>query len=313
MFTTIAKLVKKGAHTLFPSLKKNALLDQIKLLRSRLNEKSIPAYEEAYSLFGGKAFKSPQLHAMDKRIKESLGNTVQGYSTRHNMVLAILLLLRNSQKFVDSTSKYADKIFGVTEPMGALKLRQAYILSMVNTASFAEKFSRQLLNYIYAKEMVAISGSTEYDLVKGHELIIEKNFERFVHALRVMNRSETDISKALESLSEYADSDEQSIQALMSTQSISAYDPLRLGYMTDYSPFYILGMWEAEVRAWFVNQLQDEIELLTRRRIRLEQLYANQNDAYADKEIDAIQQRLDDSQVKMDEYERKYGFNEVKR
>jgi capsule polysaccharide export protein KpsE/RkpR len=48
--------------------------------------------------------------------------------------------------------------------------------------------------------------------------------------------------------------------------------------------------------------------LLTRRRIRLEQLYEGKNDAFADKEIDAIQRRIDDSQADMDDYRRRYGI-----
>lgn len=308
MFSTIAKIAGKIGNAIFPTLKKQNLIEQINKTKSNLNEKTIPAYREAYALFTGKAFKDKQLQSMDKQVKSQLTMVVKNYDSRQNMVYAILALLEKSSVFMDAIARNADKLFASSEATGTLKLRQAYIVSLVNNAAFAERYARMLLNYIYSKEMCAISGSDEYKLVIANEKKVLEQFDQFLGSIRAMARTESELSKSIERISEYASSDPDSVDAMLATQSMSNVDPLALGYITDYSPFYIIGMWEAEVRAWFVRETEDEIELLTRRRIRLEQLYEGKNDAFADKEIDAIQRRLDDSQADMDDYRRRYGF-----
>lgn len=308
MFDTIRKLAGKMGNAVFPIMKKNALIEQINKVRSSMVEKTIPAYKDAYSIFTGKSFKDKDLQAMDKSVRSTLVSSVHGYDSRQNMIYALLSLLEKSAPFMDAISKNADKLFNPTEATTALKLRQAYVIALVNNASFADKFARMLLNYIYSKEMCAIAGSAEYKLVQANEKKIKDGFDQFLNSIRVMNRGDAEVAKSIERISEYASADGDSIDAMMATQSMAEIDPMALGYITDYSPFYILGMWEAEVRAWFVRQTEDEIELLTRRRIRLEQLYEGKNDAFADKEIDAIQRRIDDSQADMDDYRRRYGI-----
>ena len=308
MFNTIKAIVGGLGNALFPALKKSALLDQIESVNSRLSTKTIPAYNEAYSVLGGKKFKDTVLQKMDANVRSSLGSSVHGYNSQQNMIYGILSVLKNAQSFITAVHAQADKIFASSNPTGALKLRQAYIITMVNSASFADQYARMLLNYIYSREMCAVSGSDEYKLVNAYDKKITEGFDRFISAIRSMNRPAGDVSKHLERISEYATADDQSLDAMLATQSMNDIDPMRLGYLTDFSPFYILGMWEAEIRAWFVRQTEDELELLTRRRIRLEQLYAGQNDAFADKEIDAIQRRIDDAQADMDDYKRRYKF-----
>jgi hypothetical protein len=308
LFDTIRKIAGKLGNAVFPTLKKSALIEQINKVRNSLSDKTIPAYKDAYSIFDGKQFKDKELQSMDKAVKTSLSSSVNGFDHKQNMIYGILKLLEKSSNFIDAVSRNADKLFNSTEATTSLKLRQAYIISLVNNASFADKYARMLLNFIYSKEMCAISGSNEYKLVQANEKKILEDFDKFLNSIRVMNRSESDLNKSIDRISEYANADGDSVDAMIATQSMSEIDPLSLGYITDYSPFYIIGMWEAEIRAWFVRTTEDEIELLTRRRIRLEQLYEGKNDAFADKEIDAIQRRIDDSQADMDDYRRRYGI-----
>ncbi len=308
MFDTIAKIAGKIGNAVFPTLKKQKLIEQINKTKNNMNDKTIPAYREAYTLFTGKAFKDKQLQSMDKAVKAQLGAAIRGYDSRQNMIFAILALLEKNSVFIDAISRNAEKIFASTEATATLKLRQAYIVSLVNNAAFADKYARQLLNFIYSKEMCAIAGTDEYKLVFANEDKVIKGFDQFLGSIRAMARTDKELAGSIDRISEYAKADADSIDAMVATQSMSDIDPLSLGYITDYSPFYILGMWEAEIRAWFVRETEDEIELLTRRRIRLEQIYEGKNDAFADKEIDAIQRRLDDNQADMDDYRRRYGF-----
>lgn len=308
MFDIIKKIAGTVGNAMFPTLKKSSLIEQIKKTKSDLSDKTIPAYKDAYELFSGKQFKDKQLQSMDKSVKEQFSSSIRGYDTRQNMIFAILQLMEKANTFMDAVSRNADKLFNSSEATTTLKLRQAYIISLVNNASFADKYARMLLNYIYSREMCAISGSDEYKLVHANEKKVLDGFGQFLGSIKAMSRTEQDLGKSIDRISEYASADSESVDAMLATQSMSEIDPLALGYITDYSPFYILGMWEAEVRAWFVRETEDQIEVLTRRRIRLEQIYEGKNDAFADKEIDAIQRRLDDYQADMDDYRRRYGF-----
>lgn len=308
LFATISKIASTAFLKLFPVLKKTQLKEQVSSVREKLNSKNIPAYQEAANLLGNRHFKSKELQVMDKQVREALSRTVKGFDSRVNMVYAIKTILEGSNEFLNALSSSVDKLFADANPTGSLKLRQAYMITLVNNAAFVRKYSMMLLNYIYACEMNAVASSDEYSLVRAYKDKVEKDFNSFLRSIQILNIKSSELAKSLERISEYAEADNDSLQAIVATQPMSDLDPLKLGYLTSLSPFYIIGMWEAEIRAWFVRETEDEIELLTRRRIRLEQLYEGKNDALADKEIDLIQRRIDSNQADMDDYKRRYGF-----
>jgi hypothetical protein len=293
--------IKKAITSILPTYKKTQILDTIEKSLDELQNVTIPSYEAANEIFTGQKFKSSEIKAMQARF--DLNRLGSGSA---NMVTTILAILNNAKGFAITLSKYVGKVISSEEASVSMNLRKATVLRLVIMVEFANRYARRLLNYIYTCELDSETKTTDYALNKANTELITKEFNNFTTALRVLNRKPDLLAKDLEGLSE-ANVDELSDQTLAATANVKSIDPLLISGFTEYNPFYIFGMVVAQYQANKFNSVEDEKKMLELRYLRLTQARAGDASASTDREMEILQERIDNCTRKWLNLKEEYG------
>lgn len=289
--------------SLFPTFKRDDVIDAAIGTRKSMMEHSIQAYETAVQVWAGNSFTSKEAKALEKQFRSETGTP-----GRQNMFTGILLAMQNSLKVLDLVVQKGKALYQENEASAGLSFQKATILRVITVADFANKYSMDLLNYIYVCESKSAGGDPEDGISKAEENAIMAQFSDFCTAINVLKVDMSSLEKALNDLPDAVVSEmsERTFVATLGTKKIDALNMRE--FSVRKNPFYIFGMMTAENQEKKYKAKKEMLELLQLRLIQLQKLRDKKKDASLDKEIAYYQSRVTGLNHELEKMNKEYGL-----
>lgn len=290
--------------SLFPTFKRDDVLDAAIGTRKSIMEHSLTAYESADQVWGKTPFTSKEIKGLEKQYKSEVG-----ISTRQSMIGDILFALQNSLKVLDYVVQKGKVIYADNEASAGLTFQKATILRVVSVSDFVNKYSLDLLNYIYVCETKDTdAGKDTEGISKAEEEMVISQFMDFCVAIRVLKVNMESLEKALAELPDATVSD-MTEKTFISTMGAKKIDPLNLrGFSVRKNPFFIFGMLEAEKQEKKYKAKKEMLELIQLRLMNLQKIRDKKQDASLDKEIEYYQSRVTGLNHEIEKMNKEYGL-----
>lgn len=290
--------------SLFPTFKRDDILDAAIGTRKSIMEHSLTAYESADQVWGKNSFTSKEIKGLEKQYKSEVG-----ISTRQSMIGDILFALQNSLKVLDYVVQKGKVIYSDNEASAGLTFQKATILRVVSVSDFVNKYSLDLLNYIYVCETKdTAAGKDTEGISKAEEEMVISQFMDFCVAIRVLKVNMESLEKALAELPDATVSD-MTEKTFISTMGAKKIDPLNLrGFSVRKNPFFIFGMLEAEKQEKKYKAKKEMLELIQLRLMNLQKIRDKKQDASLDKEIEYYQSRVTSLNHEIEKMNKEYGL-----
>ena len=290
--------------SLFPTFKRDDILDAAIGTRKSIMEHSLTAYESADQVWGKTPFTSKEIKGLEKQYKSEVG-----ISTRQSMIGDILFALQNSLKVLDYVVQKGKVIYSDNEASAGLTFQKATILRVVSASDFVNKYSLDLLNYIYVCETKDTdAGKDTEGISKAEEEMVISQFMDFCVAIRVLKVNMESLEKSLAELPDATVSD-MTEKTFISTMGAKKIDPLNLrGFSVRKNPFFIFGMLEAEKQEKKYKAKKEMLELIQLRLMNLQKIRDKKQDASLDKEIEYYQSRVTGLNHEIEKMNKEYGL-----
>lgn len=291
--------------SLFPTFKRDDILDAAIGTRKSIMEHSLTAYQSADDVWDKNAFSSKEVKALEKQYKSEVG-----ISARQSMIGDILFALQNSLKVLDYVVQKGKVIYSDNEASAGLTFQKATILRVVSVSDFVNKYSLDLLNYIYYYETLRYTdaGADTVGISKAEEDMVTSQFMDFCVAIRVLKVNMESLEKALAELPDATVSD-MTEKTFISTMGAKKIDPLNLrGFSVRKNPFFIFGMLEAEKQEKKYKAKKEMLELIQLRLLNLQKIRDKKQDASLDKEIEYYQSRVTGLNHEIEKMNKEYGL-----
>lgn len=279
--------------SLLPNFGRNRLQEDLRIIRTELENTTIPTYKEAEKVFGNSS-KVASLAKLEKVFKSTVK---EANRNSPGIVREIRAHLESMKNTLDKFDHLIDSEFDNTIISDGLTLRKAHIVRLLELASFISRFSLRFLNYVYIKESEALDIQNRYTdlgLSPGEIKLIENNFYEYCLALNVFGVDDEKIEKALKNIPDILVN--QDGQAALAALNITKSDPLGTfvnmqGFAAN--PIYHIGLLVAEYQSNRYKEMRELKTVLELRLLQLEKIRNNNPDAALDKEIKVIQGRVD--------------------
>lgn len=290
--------------SLFPTFKRDEIIDAAIGTRKSLMEHSLQAYQSADQIWGQTPFISKQAKELEKQYRSEVGLT-----GKQTMVASISLALQNSLKILDLVVQKGKVIYSDNEASAGLTFQKATILRIISISDFANKYSLDLLNYIYACEAQSTKdGGSVEGISKAEESIILSQFSDFCTAINVMKVDMSSLEKALNELPD-AVVTELTERTFVSTIGTKKLDPLNVrNFSVRNNPLYSFGLMIAERQEKKYKAKKEMLELVQLRLIQLQKLRDKKPDASLDKEIAYYQSRVTSLNHEIEKMNKNYGL-----
>lgn len=290
--------------SLFPTFKRDELIDGVIAIRKSVQEHSVQAYRSAVQVWGSTPFTSKEAKALEKAYRSDVG-----LSGKQSMIDSISIVLDNTLRVLDLVVQKGKAIYGETEASMGLTFQKATILRIVAVADFTNKYSLDLLNYIYTVEAKATAGGEGIDdLVKAETDALIAQFPDFCVAVNVLKVDMKSLEKALNDLPDAVVS-EMTERTFIATLGSNKLDPFQVrNFSVRKSPFYFFGMMLAEHQEKKYKAKKETVELLQLRLMHLQKLRDKTQDASLDKEINYYQDRVTSLNHELEKLNKDYGL-----
>jgi hypothetical protein len=292
--------------SLFPTFKKDKVIDSCNLTKQSIREHALPSYESASELFKSTSFQSKEM----KDYVLVYSKTVEKVSGV-DLVSSIRDILKNTLVLLDNISELSKNEFSQNEASIALTYKKSTLLRTIQAAEFANIYSRKFLNYVYVLETTQAdkSVSLKDSLLPVEVKWLEDNFLNFCLVCSILLTSKDKYNKGIKELPE-ATITELTETTLPETLGMAKLDPLNMRGLSIYwNPFYMIALARAQWQAENYKASQAELELLQLRKLNLEKLQQNQPDAKLQKQIDYMQNRVDGLNFKLKQMEEDYDIS----
>lgn len=286
---------------------KNEVQKSCDLVTDSLNAHTIPAYVGASTMFKNFKIKSKKGVGFESDFKR----LVRG---RDGMIDTILAMLENSVKTLEAISKKSETLYGDQESSLGLTFQKATYLQLVGALTFTNDFSRKFLNYLYALETAEMDRESKVEdtTTPAENAFVEEQFANYCTCVRIFSDSFDQIEKSVDALPDAVVS-EHTESNLTSSLGEKKIDPLGLRNFhtketsVKFNPFYLIGMWRAEMQIERYKTAKEELDLLQLRKLNLERMQEKKPDARLQKEIEYLSTRVSGLNYKIQKVEAKYA------
>lgn len=294
--------------TLLPRLDRDDVLNDLKITSKELTDTNMPAYNSAVTLFNVNKLTSDKNRDISNVFFRT-HSTGKGKSVIHE----VNSKLPNVKKNLDYLEKEIKVLFSRDILSEGLTAKKAILLRSAELMSFVTRYASDLLTLIYVNEGKKIGEKieTEVDgLLPITEAKITKNIASFTRALEQCGMKHEDYVALMGKIPDvYVSSNSEGV--LSSIYGFFSLDPFLLKNNVlsfDGNPIYHIGLMVVE---WQTNRIKRDIELrngLELRRMHLEALYNETADPGIEKQINVIQERIEDLDFKIKKFEESAGI-----
>lgn len=275
-------------NKLLPSFGKDRVVEDLRITRGEV-EALIPVYAEAANLLKNVHYKAKEIQALAGVFKRVVGHGSE------NMVVTISKGLVTMLSNIDTVAKIADTDLRTNVAGTGLTFRQATIVRYVDAVYLVTKYSRELLHFIYTYESAQYKANSldEKESVTPAQLTwLNKTMLDFATAFNAVTEDPKKTLAQFEAIPDLsvATTDESVVSNTIGADKI---DPMKLGFLaSNYNPIYFVRMVYAEWQVSRYKAAKMELESLQLRKMHLEKVMKNQNDAAIERQIQYLEGRI---------------------
>jgi len=302
--------ISKFLSSLIPHIKKTSILEDMRITRAEIDNIARPSWDEAARFFTSKdSIKSSEVKALSEIFYRNF-DQVQGFKNTYknkyglNMVQTVKSRFENFVKNAEDLEERLQAAFDTDVLKEGMTARKTALLRASEYFSFASRFSIDLLNYIYSKELKTMGSDESSDLIKKRSDAIEKNIAVFAVVFSFF-------SIETEEFKDYYNKVPDVFLSAMQYKHIaelfdeSTYDPVKpptlVGF--EYSPIYHIRMAISEWQAARYKSYKDKKTILELKLMNLKFASEDKKDPKLEKQIDYLQSRIDDIDFEMSKIE----------
>jgi hypothetical protein len=287
---------------LFPRLRRDIVLDDIRNTRVELVTSTLPAFTTATGLLGKWKWKSEEMQGFGASFGQLVG--------KGSMFETIEAGLKGSEATLMLVEMFVTKTYNEEISTEALTFRKASVLQFIEAVAFVSRFARKLANMALVVEAIQYAEDDEtftHALQPGEVKWISENFVSFCTMFRAVSAPVKSVEETFEAIPDIIIRNAD-FGALKETIGESKLDPFRFGFVpVQMNPFYRLGKFQAEWQVERFNEAKDELKLVQLRKLRLEKLLAKKPDAALEHEIEYMQNRVQGLNARIARMETSYA------
>lgn len=283
--------ILKYAASLLPNFKKDRLLEDARIVRTEIQNTTLPSYKQAMDVLNNKVV-SKEIKAIEKDYFRAVGST-----NTKGMVADIWFRMSQIEATAISIENLIEKDFENEIVVAGITIYKVSLIKALELISFTSRFSLRLLNYLYILETQAATGEQSYlskQLSKGEINDIHTRLGTFGRTLKSFTSSNKDFVETIRTVPDILVNEDT--EATLATFGALKIDPTGMHNLQGFSmnPIYHIGLIVAEYQS---NKYKENKELKSNLELRLMNLVSirdtGHGDAGVEKEIEMVQSRID--------------------
>lgn len=286
--------------SILPRLRKDEVLDDLRITSGEIDRLVTPAYAEAAQFFKSNKFES-------KELQEAIKTFYRNYKAERadkNIIVEINERLPNLKKNLDFITKENEDILSSDILKDGLTAKKAIIIRAAEQLSFISRYSLDFLNYVMVCETIEKGGSVERSAPSVEQKLIA-NVINFARLLAVYGKDQADFQAMFKELPDIV-INEKNYQSLAAVYNSNKLDPLEATVTSGFTsnPIYHMRLVVAEWQADRYKVYKDKKRMLELRLLQLNMLDDKNPDPKIEKEIIYIQNRIEGLEFKMAKMEK---------
>lgn len=284
-------------NSLLPRLRKDEVLEDLRVTLGELNNNVIPAFEDAERFFKESKFKSEDNTGLNTVFYRNYDLSKSGRAG--NLVLEVASKLKNVRENLECVRDMNEDALEEDIIKEGLTAKKAILVRSAEQLSFLTRYSVDLLNYVYAAEAKK-AGSEAGELLKIQITRVESNVSNFARVLSVFGAEPKAFLKFFETIPDIVVND-KTHAAIAAVYDDDKLDPFgsKIAVGFEGNPIYHFRLVVAEWQADRYKNAKDKKRMLELRLLNLKLLQENNNDPKLEQEINYIQNRIESLDYKM--------------
>lgn len=282
--------------SLLPRIRKDEVVEDLRVTLGELNNNVIPAYEDAVRFFKDAKFKSEDNTGLNGIF---FRNYTLKSSNRNNLIVEIETKLKNVRENLEMVRDMNESLLEEDVFKDGLSAKKAILVRSAEQLSFLTRYAVDLLNYVYVCETKATGGNAG-ELLKIQIQRVETNVVNFAHILSVFGEEAKAFNEFFDSMPDVVIND-KTHAAISAVYTDDKIDPIgsKIALGFEGNPIYHLRIAIAEWQANRYKAAKDKKRMLELRLLNLKMLQESSQDPKIEQEIAYIQNRIESIEFKM--------------
>lgn len=283
---------------LLPSFDRGRMLDDLSITRSEIREFTAPAYHVAVSTLHNWKIKDENIkndnQVFMRLVKKSSGNMFVTIDKEWKQVLSNLDYVEELIRKT-GTNEYS---------ASGLSYKRANIIQFLSYAAFVSKYARKYVSYVFLCETASYEGTEAMSKLTPSSIEwLRVNFVNFCTAYNALTFDTNKVIKAFDDIPELVINPDNE-KTMASIHGQSKLDPFSIGIIPIWgNPVYHIGMAIAEWQSARYKAAKEELQQIQLRKLNLERVSQGKPDARIQKELDRINERVEELEYKIDKME----------
>jgi hypothetical protein len=277
--------IEKFVSSMLPSLEKNQIRDDLRMLKEEISGITLPAYKQAVPAFKKQSFTARFTKDLDSLAKSRVHNY------KDNYIVTVERALKASLDNLTLVDEYIEKEFSADLMRDAMDYLKTNLLQYKSMMRFLAAYSRRLLLITYTLE----TNPTADDLSKGSSRDLqwlEKGRDAFLVSLNAALTNEREIKDKLEDIPNVIVSPE-TVEVTQRTVGLTKTDPFQAGLI----PFVINPIYHVRMRIaeWQVRRYElakEEMVAAELKLLMLKESRSGKKDAGLERKIEVYDDRV---------------------
>jgi hypothetical protein len=296
--------------TLSPTLKRDEVLEDVRVTLKELDTIVIPAYNTADTFFKTNRLTSPSVKELSDNFYEEFKPKGGRKSTFIGDIAEALAQLRDNIQYVYEDS---EKILETDVIAAGLTIKKAFYVRLSEYANFMTNYSIDLLNFCYYFEMQEMVGTSEANHMEVNPMTMKtvmNNMDNYARLMSAYAIKHSDFVKITEKLVDVLATTNDGV--LSGIYDKEQYDPTFVALTSGFIPYpvYHFRMMVAEYQLKRYRSNENKKRALELRLLHIKMLKEKKNDPRLEKEISYIQGRIDAFERDMAEVKESLGIND---
>lgn len=296
--------------SLSPTLKRDEVLEDVRVTLKELDTIVIPAYSTADTYFKTNRLISPSVKELSDSFYEEFKPKGGKKSTFIGDIEVALSNLRANLQYVYEDS---EKILETDVIASGLTIKKAFYVRLAEYANFMTNYAIDLLNFCYFFEMQEMVGTHEANNMEINPMTMKTvvdnidNFSRLMASYAIEHDKFVKITTKLVDV--LANTDDGILSSIYDKDQ---YDPTFVALTSGFIPYpvYHFRMMIAEYQLKRYRANENKKRALELRLLHITMLKEQKNDPRLEKEISYVQGRIDGLEKDMDDVKESLGIKD---
>lgn len=287
-------------QSLLPRLKKDEVMEDLRVTESELVNAVMPVYEDGAKFFAKEKFKSEAAKDLSMVFYRNYSLAKAGKAA--TLVNEIESRLKNVRSNIQLIVEANEALLEADMIKDGLTAKKTILIRCSEQLSFVTRYAIDLLNYIYVVETREL-GKGDPDsthLVPAIEQRLVANVANFARLLSIFGDETSELKKKFDDMPDVV-VNTKTYHALSAVYSDSKLDPFTTLMVQGFegNPIYHIRMMFAEWQANRYKCYKDKKKMLELRLLNLKVMQEKDGDPKLDREIQYVQGRIESYEYKM--------------